>query len=179
MTINLVPPQLKAKRQMEKIAGITFSALMVVLMILILVIATVFIAKFFIQRELADIEEKTGQQEMKALQYKEIEKQIEITNSKLSNINEVDGQRIIWSNIIGEIARLTPKNVQIQTLSLAGDSKKITFTGNAASRNEIAAFKDNLSSSKKFSAVTFTSSSFEEQSASYTFNMTCDIKELR
>ena len=179
MTINLIPPKLKKEKQYRKMIGVGFSFLSAILAVFLIVTATFVAANFYYKNDLARIKSKVSDQEQQLKKYSDLEKEVASINTKLGVINQIDLERPIWSNIIAEMAKSTPVAVQIRTLNASKDTKKISLTGTAATRRDIAKFKDKLESSKNFQNIIFASSSLDEKTNNYSFSITCELEEIK
>lgn len=177
MTINLIPPKLKKEKDSRKTAGIFFTFLNIILMVLIIVTSTCVAANYYYKKDLKTIKDRTDEQQITLSKFSDLKTEVSTVNSKLDVINNIDSSRILWSNIVAEIGRCTPTEVQIKTLT--STDNKITITGNAATRRDIAKFKEKLESSKNFKNVVFTSSSLIEESNNYGFDLNCELEEIK
>jgi len=176
MTINLLPPELKQEKKTKKITGMIVLFLTGVLLILLIVIGGIVTSSLFTKRDTAKIEEKIADQNRLLLRYKETEDNTKSVNDKLAKIDSATGTRILWSNILVELSKNTPSNVQIKTLTLNQEGNKINMSGYAETRSDIAKFKEKLESSKYFQNVTFSSSVRNEEQANFSYNISCELK---
>ena len=177
MAINLIPPKLKKEKEFRKTTGIFFVFLNMILIVLIIVTTTCLMANYFYKKDLKNIKNQINEQNLTLSKYGDLKKEVKTVNTKLDIINNIDATRVLWSNIIAELGRCTPVEVQIKTLS--SKDNKISLTGTAATRRDIAKFKEKLESSKNFKNVIFTSSSLNEQSNDYGFDLNCEIEEIK
>lgn len=177
--INLVPPQIKKEQKMQKAAGKALYFVFTFLIILLVFTAAIFVADNFLRIETGKLDTKIEEASANETKYKSLETNITGTNKKIDSLSKTDSTKVLWSNIITELSDITPKNLQIKTLSLDADTGKISLTGVAASRTEIALLKDNMESSPKFKNVTFSSSNLEETTKDFTFNMSCELEASR
>lgn len=159
--------------------GIGFYFLSVIIIVLLIVTGTLFAANYFYQNDLKQLDKRIGEQETILKNYSDLEKNVSSVNAKLKIIDQIDAKRTIWSNIITEMAGSTPVAVQINTFASTADTLKITITGIAETRRDIAKFKDKLESSKNFKNVIFTTSTFDTGSNSFNFNITCELEEIK
>lgn len=178
MTINLIPPKLKKEKQYRKIIGIGFSFAMVVFLFLFITTGTLMAANYYYQSDLSKLKKQVDDQSQTIKKYTNLEKEVTSTNKKLEIINQIDSGRIIWSNIISEMAASTPTAVQIKQFS-SGAEGRITIIGVAETRRDIAKFKDKLESSKNFQNVVFDSSSLDQSLNNFSFNITCELEEIK
>lgn len=177
MTINLIPPNLKKEKDFRRTTGIFFSFLNIILVVLFIVTATCVTANYYYKKDLDSVEKQIDEQKIVLGKFASLKSEVSTVNSKLDIINNIDSTRILWSNIIAEIGRCTPTEVQIKTLT--SSDKKITLSGNAATRRDIAKFKEKLESSKNFKNVIFTSSSLIQESDDYGFDLNAELEEIK
>ena len=177
MTINLIPPKLKQEKEFRKTSGIFFTFLNIILVVLMIVTGTCFAANYFYKKDLSKIRTEINDQKLVLSKYTDLKKEVSTINSKLDIINNIDVTRALWSNIVTELGRCTPTEVQVKTLT--SKNNKITLTGNAATRRDIAKFKEKLEASKNFKNVIFTSSSLNSETNDYGFDLNCELEEIK
>ena len=173
----MIPPKLKTEKDSRKTTGIFFSFLNIIFIVLIIVTATCVTANYYYKKDLDVIKDQIAEQNTALGKFSDLKKEVSTVNSKLDIINNIDSTRILWSNIISEVGRCTPTEVQIKTLT--SSNQKITISGNAETRRDIAKFKEKLESSKNFKNVVFTSSSLIEQSNNYGFDLSSELEEIK
>jgi len=179
MVINLLPPKFKQEKKVKKITKMISIFLTTVFIILLIVTASLWFANYETKKDIGTLNNKIAEQNNILLHYKKVDESIKAVNLKLSKIESVDSSRMIWSNIIIELSRSTPSQVQMKTLTLDQQNKKITLTGYAETRNDIARFKEKMSGSKYFNNVTFSSSTRNEEENNYSFSISSKIGEIK
>lgn len=177
MTINLIPPKLKKEKDFRKTTGIFFTFLNIILIVIIIVTSTCVAANYFYEQDSKKLQNQINDQQTALIKFSSLKSEVSTVNSKLDIINNIDSSRILWSNIVLELGRCTPAEVQIKTLT--SSENKITIAGSAATRRDIAKFKEKLESSKNFKNVIFTSSSLTEESSDYNFDLNCELEEIK
>lgn len=177
MTINLIPPKLKKEKEYKKIVGVCVSSLFVLFLVCLIVTATIMADNFFQSKDRISLNQKIDQQKRLIKTYSEIEAQINQTNQKLSNLDNLNNGRVLWSEVISELARSTPGAVQIKNLVSNAESKKLTMTGTAKERRDIAKFKEKLENSSAFTDVVFTSSSHNAETNDFSWSLSCELEE--
>lgn len=177
MTINLIPPNLKKDKEFRKTSGIIFLFLNIIFLVLLIVTGTCISANYLYKKDLSNIRNEISEQKMVLAKYSDLKKEVATINTTLDIINNIDATRILWSNVIAELGRCTPTEVQIK--SFTSKDNKITLTGVAATRRDIAKFKEKLESSKNFQNVVFTSSSLNESTNDYGFDLNCELEEIK
>jgi len=175
MSINLLPPQIKREKRLRstfKEAYFGFIAMFVLLVVLVLAF---YAYDLIIVNQSRSFENSIADLNSSMPQYKETENRIIEINAKLSRIDAIAADRILWSAVLDEISRATPKNVQIKSLALNGDNKTVQLTGTALSRTEIALMKEKLESMEDFQNVTFSSSSYNSTTNDYGFSLSFEL----
>jgi len=177
MTINLIPPKLKKEKEFRKTSGIFIMFLNIIMVVLLIVTGTCLTANYFYTKDLNNIKSQIAEQQLVLSKYADLKKEVANVNAKLDKINNIDTTRILWSNIVAELGRCTPTEVQIKTFS--SKDNKISLTGSAATRRDIAKFKEKLEASKNFKNIVFTSSSLNETTNDYGFDLNCELEEIK
>lgn len=179
MTINLLPPAIKQEKEYRKILSFVSYFLSCLFIILILFTAVVYLADMSIVTDINKNAKEIVRQEDTLKGLEDTSKKVDIINSKLDKISSIDSNKVIWSNVIKDLANDTPQNVQITTLSLDKETNKIQLTGSAATRRDIASFKEKLEASKYFKNVTFSTSSHSVESDTFTFSLSSELESIK
>lgn len=179
MTINLLPPELKLEKRIRKISGMAVLFLTGILLIILIIISGVLTSIYFFNKDMVKINEKVADQNRLLLRYKDAESNTKTVNDKISKIESTSKARVLWSNILVELSQDTPSKVQIKSLTLDQAENKVTMSGFAETRSDIAKFKEKLESSKYFQNVTFSSSVHNEEQANFSFNIGSELKGVK
>ena len=100
-------------------------------------------------------------------------------NEKYDLYLELSGQKTLWSEMLMEIAELTPKNIQTKNVVIS-DNEDIILAGETFSNTDIAQFMVNLGKSPKFKDVDLNHITTELGSGGkeiLTFQITFSLKE--
>ena len=179
MSINLIPPKLKKERKERKTTALFFTFLTFYLILFCILSAVIYLADTYIKKSLSNMDVQIAEETLKANNYKDVEANIKLVNGKLDSIKKEETSKIYWSKILDELARSTPENAQIKILSSSTENKSLNITGDAASRRDIAKLKDKMEDSKYFKNVNFSTSSYNETDKNFTFNLTCELEEVK
>lgn len=179
MVINLLPPKFKQERKIRKLVKTVSVFLLTIFIILLILTGGILAANYFAKEDLKKIDAKIAEQEKILFRYKETEDEIKTVNTKLGKIESANNNRVFWSILLIELSKLTPSQVQIKTLAMDQKNKKATLTGFAETRNDIARFKEKMSSSKYYKNVTFSSSVHNEEQGNFSFNISAEIGEIK
>jgi len=176
MTVNLIPPELKKNKRTK--ATLIQAYLVTISMIVILAIFSValYVSNQFFTGDIDKTEAKIIEAEKVADKYKALETKIRQSNIKIDLLNKIDGDRILWSEVINELAVKTPPNVMIRSLTLDKDSNKINLSGIAEIRKSIAEMKEEMENSTIFQNVTFSSSSYNDQGSDFSFTLNAELE---
>lgn len=177
--INLIPPKLKRQRETEFLFDRILYYFTLYLILFCILSAVLYAGSHYIQNNIDLTNKQIDSENKKAAEFKDTEKQIKDINSKLKNVESVESEKIFWSKMIESIAKSSPSNIQIKSITAGTDTKTISLTGYAANRREIAKLKDKMEDSKYFSNVNFTTSNYDETKSIYTFNINCEIEAIR
>lgn len=176
MTINLIPPQLKAEKNTRKMNHYISYVLMSFLLILLTVSAVAYIQNYTLKNDLADVGARVNDREGSLVKYTDLQKQIDMANSKLVLLKDISADKFTWSIIIKDLAASTPAVVSIKSLTIGGDNKAVSLTGIAETRRDIAKFKEKLEQSAYFQNVVFSSSSVNSEANDYNFSLTAELE---
>ena len=160
VNINLLPPELKLSRLDAKRNASLIS--------ICLVIIIAFVVLGIISRSLSSTVQTTLENSKSDLQksgtsldqFSDLKDLALLINDRAKTADEIDKTKIIWSQLLTDLANRVPADMQIETLT--GNSAKapnFVLTGNTVSEREIIKFKDKLEESPFFKNVSFKNSS--------------------
>jgi Tfp pilus assembly protein PilN len=176
MTINLIPPKFKRGKEFKKTVSSVIGFLILIFIILTVVTGIIYAADLKSKNDLKQVQARISNQGSELIKLSDIEKKVGVINSKFTKIENSDSKRVVWSTIVEDIASRTPDKIQIKSLSLSSDSGKISISGVAATRSDIANFKEKMDGSKYFKNVTFFSSTEDSTAQDFSFDLSCDLK---
>lgn len=179
MTINLLPPKLKKEKELKRFFNLAVISLSLIFIILLLFTGIIYSADLSTKNQISKTDSDILEQTVTLKKLSTTEQKVGVINSKLDKIGQIDSARVIWSNVIKDMANDTPQKVQIKTLSMNKETNKVELSGSAATRRDIAAFKDKIEESKYFKNVTFYTSSHSTETDSYSFNMSCELESIK
>ncbi len=177
MSVNILPPQIKQEKETGKKIRRSIFYVFLLTILLLVIGGGLYLYNLELGLKIQNLNSRQDQLAKDAKQYEQVATQIATINKKLTKIDDINKNRIIWSLILSNMARSTPTQVKLSTLSLDKSTKKVTMTGEAESRMEIARFKEKLESSDYFKNVIFSSSSHNQQEDNFTFNLTAELEK--
>lgn len=173
--INLLPPKLKKDRRNIMVTNQVIFVLVAGLILLAMTTAAFYIYNTILIGEQNGLEKRIATENSLIPSFKDTEKNISLINSKLTQIDSVDKSRFLWSQVLDAISVSTPKDTKISNLILNADNSAGSIAGNASSRALIALFKEKLESIDIFKSVTFTTSTYSDQTKDYTFTLDFEL----
>lgn len=119
-----------------------------------LIVILAFLSRFKLDRDLTDLGEKIKQQQAVLASWEEFEKEFRFLNKRLEIIEDLRRNRIDAEEILGELAGLTPVDVQISEFSVTGE--EVSLTATSLSEGGLGTFVKNLEKSSKFEKISIT-----------------------
>ena len=176
MTVNLIPPKFKKEKEFNKTISFVFSFLAIIFLILVVVTCLIYVADLKSKNDLKAVQSRINDQGSSLVKLSDIEKKVGIINSKFTKIENASNKRVVWSIILEDIANRTPYKMQIKSLTLNSDTGEIAISGVAATRSDIANFKEKMDGSKYFKNVTFVTSTENTVDQDFSFDLSCELK---
>lgn len=163
ININLLSPELKAKRiKNKKNASLVSICFVVIIIFIVLGI----VAKSFestIKTNLETSKSNLEKNNVLAEKDKNIQNQVIFINDRWQSTKEIGESRVIWSQMLQDLMSRVPLDVQLENLT-ANTEKTPNFIlqGNTVNEREIIKFKEKLENSAFFKNVSFKSSSVQK-----------------
>jgi len=183
ININLLPPELKLKRiEAKRNASLIGICLVIVLVVAVIAVigrsleATV---KDRLSAAKSEVEKNTGQLE----ESKDLENLALLINDRAKTTDTINKTRVIWSQVIQELANSAPADVQFDNLTANTEkSPNFILQGNTTTEREIIKFKEKLENSPVFKNVNFKNSSLQTDSTTQTqklkFTLEFDLEKI-
>lgn len=110
----------------------------------------------------------------------DIQKQAAAVNPKLELMQNLIKQQTAWSPIFTAIKNAVSEGIGITNLTWGKQSDQLSLSGNAQSREALAAFKDGLNAASRFSAVDLSSTNLNEsQNINFVINLKIKSSEAK
>jgi len=183
INVNLLPPELKLKRiEAKRNASLIGICLVIVLVVAVIAVigrsleATV---KDRLSAAKSEVEKNTGQLE----ESKDLENLALLINDRAKTTDTINKTRVIWSQVIQELANSAPADVQFDNLTANSEkSPNFILQGNTTTEREIIKFKEKLENSPVFKNVNFKNSSLQNDSTTQTqklkFTLEFDLEKI-
>ncbi len=183
ININLLSPELKLRR-IEAKRNASLIGICIVITLVIVVIAIIgrsleATIKDRLSAAKSNVEKNTGQLE----ESKDLEDLALLINDRANTTDTINKTRVIWSQVMQELANSAPSDVQFDNLT-ANTSKSPNFIlqGNTTTEREIIKFKEKLENSPVFKNVNFKSSSLQTdqtaQAQKLRFTLEFDLEKV-
>ena len=162
--INLLPPD---NQQQLKLARLNSEVLSfgIWLILSLLVFITVLFAAWIVTRSrLEGTTEQIAQQTkvLNELKQASVRREAEAYNQNLSNFQVLQKAHENWFLVLAELARRLPSDLVLDSFIMNRTNKKVEISGNAASRDSVLKFRQNLLASPYFTNVNFPLSNLEQ-----------------
>ena len=172
--VNLLPSEAQTEIRYERIRSRFLNMSLWISISLVVLVVLMLAARIYLKSESSRVnsliifqEELVSQEENQALK-----KELAEFNSHLSNLIKFEDGHAFWSEVLIELARITPADIAIDALTADREDKKMTVIGFAQTRDSVLQFRRNLLDSAFFEDVNFPLSNLirpNEVSFRYTF----------
>lgn len=162
--INLLPTKEKKELKLcilERNIIIFGSFLISIILFLIICLVIIYLALFLTQS-------KIKQSNILFSQAQELEKQVNVLNKELSgfinqrleHINQIEKEKIYWSQVLEKLAEIIPKNTYLALLEI---DEKVKIGGHAKTRDDVLLFQKILEQEEQFTEIDSPLSNFVKQ----------------
>lgn len=151
--INLLPPQIKTQLKYSKLNRQLIYYVWVLVALIGLIIVMFGITLFLIRREIGITKEKLAAQEQSIKAYGDIEKEAKDLADRLKAISNVQKNQNHFSEVMSEIATLTPADVSIINLQIDSEKNTANLTAESSNYASAAGLRNLLAKSQRFANV--------------------------
>jgi len=168
LTINLLPPELKNRFQSERfLQSINKIFYPFIILIFILIFVSGYGIYYFKSKN-KQIDAQISQKNTDLNQYSETKKNLDLINSNLSVIKQLDIYQVNWPQIFDELAKSLPDRLQLTVLNIdIINTGNVDISGNCDSIDTILNFQKKLEASALFTNVVFISSDKSEKGVNF------------
>lgn len=155
LKFNLLPPEQKRELSWQQLYGqvVSFSIwVFASLGVFVLVLAVAYFSLKILLSSQKDLI-STMQQSEKAQALSEVESKIKQANKNLEKIYNKQSEWVSWTPLLMELSRITPSSVELTRFSFSMDGGVIKMGGEAATRDALLVFEDNLKKSDFFGDI--------------------------
>ncbi len=151
--INLLPPAIKTQLKYSKLNRHLINYVWLLLITLGLIIAMFAGSYLLIHREIGLTKEKLAEQKQSVSSYGNIEKEAKALADRLKAISDVQKNQNHFSELLNEIATLTPADVAILNLQIDTDKNTASLTAESSNYASAAGLRNLLAKSSRFSSI--------------------------
>lgn len=163
ISVNLLPPEKKEEIAAAKRNGLVVSLLYRVVAVLITAMIVFGGFYYYFQTSLSREKNNYNQRVKTVERYGTLENTARKVADRLSTIKNINQESSHWSSLIEELNTVVPPGVTLSLIKMdTNASNRGQISGNSASKNNVAAFRDALEKSNKFQYVDIESSTTQE-----------------
>lgn len=140
--ITLIPHEGFSYTPIGRIVTWALSAGRIVVVITELVVILAFLSRFWLDRELTNLNERIKQQIAILTTYKTFEEEVKIAHAKLTEFEQIDGKSRDIPSFAKKILDSTPAQIAITQLTL--DQNRFQITGISTTEDSVQTFANNL-----------------------------------
>lgn len=177
LTLNLISEELKKEIKLRHIYGFIKKINLTLIIIAIIIAIILLVAKTILQLKFNNIVE---QMTLVTKTNQGYNNDIREINNKLNFVAKIQNDFIPWSNIIKEIADITPKDINLYYLKLNSEEQIIRIKGKALLRSSLLDFKNKLETTPDFKDVDFPLKNIlERENINFEINAKLNISNLK
>ncbi len=152
ITLNLIPKQLKTKIETKKASISVVGMFILSFIILGLTYELLFATKRLLTNNLESLEDqnKAFENYFDSDKNQEIETTIKNANVMFINIDKIQKNRVLWSNILLDLTAITPDRIVISDVILNKEKNEVKITGKAEERDQLLQYIEALNKFKYF-----------------------------
>jgi Tfp pilus assembly protein PilN len=155
INLNLLPPQQKKEIELTNFNHLIVSLgvwLLSILIVFSLLLANAYFCLcIFLRTQNALIEEKQHDKENQHLT--EMEESIKQANRQVNEVFTKGKELIVWTPLLEELAGMVPNGIYLKNFSFQTDTRRITISGWANTRDILLAFQESLEGSPCFTDI--------------------------
>ena len=179
--INLIPGELRNKRESEERAKSLLIISVVLLTVSFVFSGGVYIYKMLLSKNIAEISYQVKSEEEKIKNLAEVENKMMVLGSKVSYIYNILSSRSHYSTLLSSVSKVLPEGVYLTELSSETETK-VAISGITPSYNVLAELIKNITEEAKVTGSVFdypelTSVSLKEDINRIEFSMNLFLKK--
>lgn len=177
--INLLHQDIKENRKLNRRFRQLSIFFVVILLLALSTWGSLLYAKNILLSKSQSLDDQIATTGSSLLKYRDLEKKVSQSNSRLDQIAGLQSARQPWSKTLTDLANNTPADIQINNLTVGlspdGLNYQFTLSATAKTLEEIETYRKTLDASGAFSGTTFQSATFNADSSVFTFNLTTGL----
>jgi len=180
--INLLPPEIKQERARAKLNTVIITICLYVFLLFLVGSIVLESANRYFSFRLGQKQSEIRNIESEIAKLKDVDDAAKNLNSTLSLIDSIESSRIVWSNILREMAIDSPGKLKLTSVSIdVSKSPNFNITGEADSPREAAKFREKLEDSSNFANTNFISTTRADNQGRiyYIFSIAMDLEKKK
>jgi Tfp pilus assembly protein PilN len=164
ISLNLLSPE-KKQQISKEIIFISTKYLFALSFILVCsASAILLVAEFVVQNNFC---QAVSQNTLVTKEYGSLNQNVYGINRQITQLQSMQNKFVIWSNRLVILTNLTPKNIELYSVTINSDTKDINLTGNAKTRDDLLQYKANLENSNLLTGINLPIENLLEANNSY------------
>lgn len=177
--INLLPTEQQRVITLERLTSRLVHFFVVVIVSLAALSVIFFFGRLWLQSRLVSLRSEIANQQglVSREENKKFKQQLDELNTHVHNLTQLQQRHVLWSEVLVALARLVPKDLAIDRVSMARETGRVSISGFARSRESILALRTQLLDSKVFTDVDFPLSNITKpKDADFHYSFSVDWK---
>jgi len=176
LALNLVSAEQKKEIKLRHIYGFVKTINLTLIIITIAIAIILLVAKIILQSKFNEIVSQTTLVTKTNQSYNN---NIRAINNKLNFITKIQGEFVPWSDLIKNLAEITPADVSLSYIKLNSTEQTIKISGQAGLRSSLLSFKENMEAQPYFKEIEFPIKNIlEKTDINFEINAKLDLAKL-
>ena len=146
IALNLVSSGQRKEIKLRRIYGFIKTVNLAMVIIVIIIAIILLVAKMILQSKFNEVVDQTTLVTKTNQGYNNNVREI---NSKLNYVEKIQDEFILWSDLIKNLAKMTPSDINLSYFKLNYEDKTVQIKGNAELRSSLLEFKNKIELFKK------------------------------
>lgn len=152
--INLLPPEFKEQAVYSRRNAVMVRYLALVVILAIALSGALLAARYYLDKQITASDNRLADKQKTIQHYSGIETQAKSINARVKAIEDIQKSQTHFSLLLSDLAKVTPRGVQIIGISLTGDDKKpVRVQARAVDYKTALSFRDSIALSPRISAA--------------------------
>jgi Tfp pilus assembly protein PilN len=180
--INLLPKDEQRQLKLDMVNHQLRVFWAIILSSIILFVALGFATQQYLRLSVKKVDEQiaVNKAKLESADIKELQQQVLKLNQNIKEIKTVRGQQYKWSEVMLEIARVMPAEVQLNSLQIERATGKIIVLGKAEDRDTVIAVWSQIKKSPMFYDVNFPLPNLEQPvDGNFTYTFFINLENIK
>lgn len=160
LKLNLVSQELKKELKLRHLYKFLKKVDYIFIIISIVIAIMLLTARVILQNNFNSVVEQTTQITKNSQSYNTKVREI---NAKISSVEQIQKDFVAWSGIFSELEKIANDGIVFASVRFNYNDKSAKFSGNAKTRDDLIAFKEQLEQSSLFKQIDFPVSNILEK----------------